>query len=241
VLPPPLVAKLQPMEEPMSLMRHWQKTFKDAGATSDTPKRVLVVGGTINQQQLLALIGASLSEDMKALGEIKSVEAKADLKGALIPKYADYVARLRAEDWQHELLTTYMIWLFDIGRIEAALELGLYCVRKDIPMPERFTRETYVVVADSVLEWAVAEFEADRSPEPFFSTVFGFVDGMNSASPWDLPDKLRAKFYRLAGLLEDKAGRLEAAEACLIQAAALGAQVKTKLGAVQKSLDEKTN
>jgi hypothetical protein len=225
----------------MSLMRHWQKTFKDAAATPDAPKRVLVVGGTIGQQQMLALIDASLSEDMKALGEIKSVEAKADLKRALIPKYADYVARLRAEGWQHDLLTTYMIWLFDIGRIEAALELGLYCVREGVPMPERFSRETYVVVADSVLEWAVAEYEADRSPEPFFSTVFGFVDGMNSAAPWDLPDKLRAKFYRLAGLLEDKAGRLDAAEACLIQADALGAKVKTKLAAVQKALAEGNN
>ena len=226
----------------MSLMlKHQQKHPKA------TPKRAAarhaVIGsgaaGMIGRQQLNALLDNALEEDLRGLKTIKSVERKIEVKRAqLLPKYRDYVARLRGADQAHDLLGFYMVWLFDAGEIEAALDLGFYMAEMGFSLPERFNRDVSTFLADAVLEWADAEYEAERSPEPYFSTLFAHVDGSDDTPAWDLPDALRAKYYRLRGLLDERAGNIEAAVGHLEHAMALGAKVKTKLNDLKRLQDK---
>lgn len=221
----------------MSLMRKWQKNYESAPAPAG---RAVVTGrggrGLVAGQQLARLLDASLSEDLKKLSEIKAVSTKIQRKReVLIPQYEGYVERLREEGHQHDLLTYMMLWLFDAGDIEKALDLGLYCVRAGVPMPERFRRDVSTTIADAVLEWAEGVYNEKGTPEPYFSTVLGFIDGMNTPEPWDLPDKVTAKYYRLAGLLEMRAGRNESAVSCFETALELGASVKTVLAEARKA------
>jgi hypothetical protein len=223
----------------MSLMRNYQKNFSaeaEAAAMPATPGRG--GRGLVAGKQLTALLDASLSEDLRKLSEIKAVSTKIQRKReVLIPQYEGYVDRLREEGLHHDLLPYMMLWQFDAGDIEKALDLGLHCVREGLPMPERFRRDVPTTIADAVLEWAEGVYNEQGTPEPYFSTVLGFIDGMNTAEPWDLPDKVAAKYYRLAGLLEMRAGRHESAVVCFETALELGAPVKTVLAEARKATD----
>ncbi|MBI9080280.1 MAG: hypothetical protein JEY79_11145 [Pseudodesulfovibrio sp.] len=225
----------------MSLMRAHQQKIKGQG---DQP--VVKVGnagpggkGTLNKSQLMKLLDAGLSVVLAALHEMKSTAAKIEHKRtALIPEYASYVTRLREKNWKHDLLPWYMLWLFDVGSIEAALDLGLYCIAAEIEMPERFARDVPTVMADSLIKWAEAEHAAERSPEPYFSTMFDFVAGTDETPPWNLPDQIAVKYFKLKAQLEQKSGNLEAAKGYFEKALELGATVKTVLKEITKQVDD---
>ena len=63
-------------------------------------------------------------------------------------------------------------------------------------MPERFKRrDIQTFVADAVIEWAYAEHNAQRSPEPYLSDLLHRVDG-----EWDLTEQIPAKYHKLVGI-----------------------------------------
>jgi tetratricopeptide (TPR) repeat protein len=227
----------------MSLMLKHQRTAKTAPAETVAARKTAVIGapaaGRIGRQQLAALLSNALAEDLKSLKEIHSIERKIAVKRELlIPKYRDYVARLRADGKQHDILGYYLVWLLDAGEMDSALELGFFLVGQGAGLPgERFSRDLPTFMADAVLEWAEAEFDAGRSPEPYFARLFKRVDGLADGvafTPWDLPDALRAKYYRLRGLLDERLGDVDSAIRQLEKALSLGAKVKTKLGELAK-------
>lgn len=229
----------------MSLMLKHQQQIKedgvvgagmDPGHGDHTKHLAMVAAGSVGVQQLAELVSNALGEDLKALKDVKSIERKVQLKREdLVPKYAGYVARLRADNVRHEMLAQYMVWLFDIEDIEAAMDLGFHCLDAGIPLPERFKRDVPTYLADAVLEWAERQYEAERTAEPYFTNLFEFVRG-DHADPWDLPDKLRAKYYRLHGLFKERGGDFAGAVASLEKAMAMGQPVKTILAKARKSL-----
>lgn len=220
----------------MSLMLNFQKQRRasapDATVDSAGVARIgAVSAGKIGAQQLRALLDGALAEDLKSISAIKSMERRIDVKrDQLIPKYWPYVNRLRADGKNHDILGYFLVWLFDTGDIESGLDLGDYMAGIAAGLPERFNRDLPTFMADGVLAWAEAEYDADRSPEPYFSKIFDHVDAMD----WDLPDALRAKYYRLRGLLDERLGNVDDAVANLERAMALGAKVKTKLNELAK-------
>ena len=225
----------------MSLMLKHQRRAKETGVVASVPPAGgpvgAVPGGRVGTQQLGALIDAALTEDIKSLKGVRSIERKIELKREqLIPKYREYVARLRSDGVAHPLLTQYLVWRFDVGELEAALDLGFHCLDHGVSLPERFRRDVPTYMADAVLEWAEAQFEAGRSPEPYFTHLFEYVRG-DAVEPWDLPDALRAKYFRLHGLLKEQTGDLRSAEASLVRAMTLGAKVKTALAKVRKKAE----
>lgn len=217
----------------MSLMLKHQRANREKRSTEAAPTIVAVVGGAsagaIGRQQLAALLDNALAEDLKSLHDIHSIERKIEAKrDILIPKYRDYVARLRADGTRHDILGYFLVWLFDAGDMEGALDLGFELVGKQIGLPERFNRDLPTFMADAVIDWSDAEFEAGRSPEPYFSTLLECMEA------WDLPDALRARYFRLGGLLCERAGDIEGAVSKLERAMSLGAKVKTKLAELTK-------
>lgn len=193
-----------------------------------------------NNHKTYGLMRASLEEDLRALSEVKSTEKRAEMKRAMLPKYADYVRAYCNATAEHptashanDVLVQNMIWRFDVDDISEALELANACIRDGQHMPERFSRrdiETFA--ADTLFDWASAQAKEKHSPSPYFDRVLVDIE----TGAWDVIDEIRAKYQRLAGELAHDSGQLKKAETHLIAASKLGAQVKTRLTKVQTEL-----
>lgn len=132
----------------------------------------------------------------------------------------------------HALLGQVLVWLFDIKDIAQAMDLAVYCIEHDVPMPERFKRDLPTYLCDTIIDWADIEFEAGRSVEPYFTNVFDL------SGEWDLHDEIRAKFYRLKGLIAMDKEEFADAVPALETAMEYGAKVKTALGEARKSFPQ---
>jgi len=224
----------------MSLMRTHQKrlavTGSPEGESISAGARVLgtMPQGLMGGNKLAAMLAASLEEDLKALHEVASLERKAALKrDVLLPKYHDYVERLMDEGKSHELIGYYVVWAFDAGAIEEALRVAFWCLEHGQELPERFKSPLALFVATQALAWAEAEYDAGRGYEPYLGAVLSAME----AEAWDVPDRIKAGFYRLVGLRAEKDGDLASAAANLERSMALGGKVKTALDAVRKRLE----
>ncbi|WP_320040719.1 phage terminase small subunit [uncultured Desulfobacter sp.] len=180
-------------------------------------------------EKTLAKIEKELENDLAALKLIKSIKQKEQVKAeSLVPKYLPTVTGLMASGSDHALLGQVLIWLFDIKDIAQAMGLAIYCIEHDVPMPERFRRDLPTYLCDTIIEWADTEFEAGRSVEPYFTRVFDL------AEDWDIHDEIRAKFYRLKGLIAMDKEDFVMAVPALETAMEYGAKVKTALGDAKK-------
>lgn len=227
----------------MSLMRSHQQKIAAAGATSpgeaiSPGARVLgtMPSGFMGGSQLAAMLAASLEEDLKALHEVASLERKAALKrDTLLPKYREYVERLMGEGKSHELIGYYLVWAFDARAIEEALRVAFWCLEHGQDLPERFKSPLALFVATQTLAWAEAEYDAGRGYEPYLGAVLAAMEADGGETEaWDVPDRIKAGFYRLVGLRAEKDGGLANAVMNLERSMALGGKVKTALDAVRK-------
>ena len=164
-----------------------------------------------------------------------SIDRKIAIKrDTLIPKYAGYVARLREEGRPHELVGYFLVWLFDCGLIERALDLAGWCAEHGQGLPERFKASLPAFVARQILDWSQQTFDEGASPEPFFSQVYARLFDPDPALAWDVHDDVAAQFLRLRGLMLERAGDVPGAVAELEKALARGAKVKTALDKLKK-------
>lgn len=115
----------------------------------------------------------------------------------LIPKWTplaeDFLASGKSYD--NPVFSTVLVWLFDVGELEKAIEWCLKAIELDVPTPDYIKRGWPTFCADQVLEWAQKNYENGHSVEPYFSQVFKLV-----AEKWRLHEKINAKFYKFAGL-----------------------------------------
>ncbi|MNJ69640.1 Phage small terminase subunit [compost metagenome] len=101
-------------------------------------------------------------------------------------------------------------------------------------MPERFKRrDIQTFVADAVSEWAYAEYQADRSPEPYLSNLLPRVDG-----EWDLPEQIPSKYHKLIGMRAMDAEQWETALLHLERSTELYAKAgnETRISKCRKAL-----
>ena len=205
-------------------------------AASLTPPTGLP-SGLMAGQQLAALCTASLTEDLRALKEVSS-HASRDItkRDVLIPKYADYVRRLREAGYTHELIGYYLVWLMDSGMIEEGLELALWCVGKGQTLPEGFSSKLPYFVSDTLLTWAEAETAAGRTVQPYLEEWSTAVAAAPDA--WNLPDVITARFRKVLAQQAELAGDLATAKQHYEAALALGAKCKTALADVTRKLEK---
>ena len=205
-------------------------------AASLTPPTGLP-SGLMAGQQLAALCTASLTEDLRALKEVSS-HASRDItkRDVLIPKYADYVRRLREAGYTHELIGYYLVWLMDSGMIEEGLELALWCVTNRQPLPEGFSSKLPYFVSDTLLTWAEAETAAGRTVQPYLDQWSTAV----AAAPdvWNLPDVITGRWRKVLAQQAELAGDLATAKQHYEAALALGAKCKTALADVTRKLEK---
>ena len=218
----------------MSLMLSYQKAIRAARAAGRKVERSAVPSpaagkSLLAERQRDALVASGLAEDLEALHGVVSIDRKIAIKrDTLIPKYAGYVARLREEGRPHELVGYFLVWLFDCGLIERALDLAGWCAEHGQGLPERFKASLPAFVARQTCE------KNGASPEPFFSQVYARLFDPDPALAWDVHDDVAAQFLRLRGLMLERAGDVPGAVAELEKALARGAKVKTALDKLKK-------
>ena len=193
--------------------------------------------GLMAGQQLAAFCTASLTEDLRALKEVSS-HASRDItkRDVLIPKYADYVRRLREAGYSHDLIGYYLVWLMDSGMIEEGLELALWCVGKGQTLPEGFSSKLPYFVSDTLLTWAEAETAAGRTVQPYLDQWSTAVTAAPDA--WNLPDVITGRWRKVLAQQAELAGILATAKPHYEAALALGAKCKTALGDVTRKLEK---
>ncbi|HFG1691609.1 TPA: terminase endonuclease subunit [Vibrio cholerae] len=169
-------------------------------------------------------------QDKQVLKDFVQISEKVNHKrDVLIPKYKPLAEKYLAagESYQNPIFTDLIVWLFDIGDLETAVEWLFKAIELNLPTPENFKRSSWAIVcADFVIEWAESQLPNGHSIEPYFSRVFEKID-----KEWKLPEKLEAKWYKFAGygLLMNEKGepqpssigdleRLQKAKALLITA-----------------------
>lgn len=184
----------------MSLaLKHKQRVLEQGPAAAEVYTPTTALAGPANAQKHLALMTTALAEDCARLSDLNNMGERQRLKREeLLPKYRDYVQRYRDSGLNHPnpVLMQVLVWLFDTEQFETGLELADFALQQGQTMPERFKRDIPTFVADAMIEWAEAEHEAKRSPEPYLSQLLPRVDG-----EWQLFERIPARYHKLLGIL----------------------------------------
>lgn len=157
-----------------------------------------------NARKHLMLQEAALDQDLQRLSDLKNLASKQALKrDELLPKYQDYVQRYCESglNFHNRVLVQVMVWLFDTEQFEDGLELADFAIEQGQVMPERFKRDIQTFVADAMIDWAFAEYNAERSPEPYLSNMLPLIDGK-----WELTEQIPSKYHKLIGMRAMEAG-----------------------------------
>ncbi|MDU9040239.1 phage terminase small subunit [Pseudomonas corrugata] len=163
-----------------------------------------------NARKHLMLQEAALDQDLARISAINGLAGRQALKREeLLPKYQEYVLRYCESGLNipNRVAVQVMVWLFDTVQFDDALDLADFLMEQGQQMPERFKRrDIQTFVADAVCEWAYAEYNADRSPEPYLSDLLPRVDG-----EWELTEQIPSKYHKLIGMRAMEAGQWETA------------------------------
>ncbi|MFV7361056.1 phage terminase small subunit [Citrobacter portucalensis] len=149
----------------------------------------------------------ALNQDLAALSDLPMISDRvAHKRDVLLPKWMPTVdAYLESgSEFDHPVFAWCVVWLFDVGDLDKALELADVAIAKRQPTPEKFRSPFPAFVADTVMEWAESTTAAGESIEPYFSRTFE-----NVVTRWRLHEEITAKWYKFAGLqlLRDDSGQ----------------------------------
>jgi hypothetical protein len=190
-----------------------------------------------NARKHLLLQEAALDQDLERISAINGLAGRQALKREeLLPKYQEYVQRYCESglNFPNRVAVQVLVWLFDTAQFEDALGLADFLIEQGQQMPERFKRrDIQTFVADAVCEWAYAEYQANRSPEPYLSDLLPLVDG-----EWQLTEQIPSKYHKLIGMRAMEAEQWETALKHLERSTELYAQAgnDTRIKKVRKAL-----
>ncbi|MEN3260704.1 phage terminase small subunit [Sodalis endosymbiont of Spalangia cameroni] len=197
----------------------------------------------------------ALENDLARLKALPRTAERIALKrDELLPRWMPTVENYLAagEVHAHPVFAWCVIWLFDVGDFDRALDWADIAIAQRQPTPETIRRGFAPFVADTVLAWAEEEASRGHPLEPYFSRTFA-----NVRAHWRLHEEISAKWFKFAGLLllrdekgevrataVDDAHVLEEADSLLAQAQAFhpqGAGVKTHRARIAARLRALTN
>lgn len=194
-----------------------------------------------NAKKHLLLMEASLDQDLQRLSDIKGLAGRQALKREeLLPKYQDFIQRYMDSGlvMPNRVLVQVMVWLFDTEQFEDGLALADFAIGQGQEMPERFKRrDVQTFVADAVIDWAYAEYNAQRSPEPYLSDLLPRVDG-----EWELTEQIPSKYHKLIGMRAMEADEWETALQHLERSTELYAKAgnETRIAKCRKAIAKQT-
>ncbi|MCZ4281715.1 phage terminase small subunit [Kiloniella laminariae] len=216
----------------MSLARkHFEKVTAEISAGASKEKGQNRVHGSTTDQML-----ARLRAHEVILKSIQSRNQKIIKKREFLPEYEGYVDGILAAGTglQDLVVTTVMVWRFDVGDLSGALQLASYVLEHDLQLPERFARSAATLVLEEIADQV-------EQLQPTGDLALTYIDAMNEAfaltDGTDMPDEVRSKAFKYLGyLLYDSNPELalENLKAAFDLNPKCG--VKTKIGQLEKLL-----
>jgi hypothetical protein len=170
--------------------RHYQRTLAAQEAAGKASGQ-LMVGATAYEQHM-----AMLQHDRLRLKQVQSDQGKAELKRQMLPAYGPYLEGVleSGNGAQDEVVTTLMVWCFDVGAFREGLAIAEYVLKHKMAMPDRFARTTGCLVAEEIAE---AALKAQRVGEPFSASILDHAAELTAEQ--DMPDQVRAKLHLASG------------------------------------------
>lgn len=155
------------------------------------------------EQMLVKLAG-----DRRSLKQIHSKERKADKKRELLPFYLPWITGVLESGTgaQDDILMTVMLWRLDAGDIDGAIEIARYALRFALLMPDGHARSAPYMLAE---ETALCALRARDAGEPMNAAQL--LDVINLTLEADMPDEVRARLYKVAGLALRESRQLQQA------------------------------
>ncbi|MDX6042901.1 phage terminase small subunit [Scandinavium lactucae] len=149
-----------------------------------------------------------LAADRRTLSQIHSRERKAEKKRELLPFYLPWVTGVleTGTGAQDDILMTVLLWRLDAGDIPGAIEIARYALRFGLSMPDGHARTAPYMLAEEV---ALAALRARAASQPVdVQPLLTVIEMTRSA---DMPDEVRARLHKVAGLIQRDAGLLNEA------------------------------
>lgn len=188
--------------------RHFQRVTA-AKAAGDA-----AIGQPQNGPQF-ELMMAALYDARQSLKKVKSTEAKIALKRQLLPQFAPYIEGVLegGNGAKDEVLTTVLVWRFDIGDLSGALDIAAYALAHKLDMPDRFERDTESIVAEQLAEEVLGQLarlgdDTDQAERQALGTQLAslLVRAREMLNGADMHDQISAKFYKAYGYALRDAG-----------------------------------
>lgn len=176
----------------MTLARqHFQKHSAKAAAESAAEF------GTMQEQTFYELQLSQLNNDLHRLKQIQSIEAKIQLKQALVPTYLPYVDGIieAKKPVQDNVFMTVLVWCIDTANYEKAVEMAEFALRHSMIMPDRFERQTATLVIEEISNAFLKKLKtnADIDLEVLWALETLLESEDIPKESLDMPDQVRAK------------------------------------------------
>lgn len=169
----------------LSLAQRHQLRARAEMEAAATPAADSMAGATTYEMQLM-----QLKQDHHRLRQMQSIDARNTLKPSLLPAYDAYIDGVLAggKGAADEVLTTVMLWHFDVASFHRGLEIAAYALTHNLCMPDRFERTTATIVAEQIANAALDAYKQDLQFD------YAVIDAAkNLTADKDMPDEVRAK------------------------------------------------
>lgn len=163
--------------------------------------------GKLEQYQAAVDAAISAMAPMEAKGAERTAYKRETALPGILPFVQSYIAKW--ETYPNSVAVQAMIWLFDVGEIEPALDTALYLVKtKNQIMPEKFDRDLPTFICDAVYDWAKDQLDAKNPASPYLQTLLDTI----TADQWSLHPAVHSKLFAMAA---KHAEREENWQACI--------------------------
>jgi len=153
--------------------------------------------GTMQEQTFYELQLAQLNNDRHRLKQIQSLEAKIQLKHALVPTYLPYVEGIieANKPVQDVVFMTILVWCIDIADYAKAIEMAEFALRHKMVMPDRFERSTATLVVEEIANGFLKKLKTNADIDlPILWHLEKLLENEDiPKEALDMPDQVRAK------------------------------------------------
>jgi len=165
---------------------------------------------SVNTADSLHMQVREIEADVLRLRSLELTADRVEMKRTeLLPKWMPTVTSYLelGKVYANPVLAYCVIWLFDVGDYDQALDLADVAIEQQQETPGNFRTRFPAFVADQMLEWAEQASQAGEDLEPYFSRTFE-----NVTQRWRLHEEITAKWFKFAGLLmlRDESGQARA-------------------------------
>lgn len=152
----------------------------------------------VDSSESMHILIAALEKDVAQARSIQFIPDRVAFKrDVLLPRWMPTVEAYLASGqvYANPVLAWCVIWLFDVGDLDKALDWADIAISQQQATPDRLRSNFPTFVADTMLAWAEESAGRGESIEPYFSRTFDRV-----ANTWRLHEQVTAKWFKFAGL-----------------------------------------